>query len=327
MQNGKRSLIGLAVALVACALHGPAAAQDKWPSKPIQLVVPFAAGGSTDLVARRLAAAVGKRLNASVFVENKTGAGGVIGTGFVARQPADGYTLLMGTISTHAMAPSVFAKLPYDIEKDFTPITTVGTIPDLIVVRPGLGINTLAEFIALAKSKPGQITYASGGPGPSSNFGAEYFASEAGINLNHIPYRGSGPALLDVLAGNVDMMLDVIMTSMEPLKAGKLKPLAVTSRKRSPMVPDVPTVIESGIPDFEAVIWFAIFAPPKMPVELQARIAEAFDAAINEPDMKSFLQTAAIDPSGTGPKALADLVKSEIPKWARIAKIANFKPQ
>ncbi len=327
MQNGKRTLISFALALVACTLAGPTTAQDKWPSKPIQLVVPFAAGGSTDLVARRLAAAVGKRLNASVFVENKTGAGGLIGTGFVARQPADGYTLLMGTISTHAMAPSVFAKLPYDIEKDFTPITTVGTIPDLIVVRPSLGVNTLAEFIALAKSKPGQITYASGGPGTSSNFGAEYFASEAGIKLNHIPYRGSGPALLDVLAGNVDMMLDVIMTSMEPLKAGKLKPLAVTSRKRSPMVPDVPTVIESGIPDFEAVIWFAIFAPPKMPTELQARIAEAFDAAINEPDMKSFLQTAAIDPSGTGPKALADLVKSEIPKWARIAKIANFKPQ
>ncbi|WP_460873180.1 Bug family tripartite tricarboxylate transporter substrate binding protein [Paralcaligenes ginsengisoli] len=324
----RKTLVQLALAAMALPLAGTASAGDAWPgSKPIHLIVPYANGGSTDLVARQIGNALGKRLNQTVVVENKAGASGVIGTSYVARQPPDGYTLMIGTVSSHAIAPSVTANLPYDVSKDFTPITTIGTIPDLIVVNPTVPANTLSDFIKLAKSRPGKISYASAGPGTSSNLGAAYFAAEAGISLNGIPYRGSGPALIDVLGGHVDMMLDVIMTSLEPLKAGKLKALAVTSKTRSPLLPNVPTVAESGLPGFEAIIWFAILAPAHMPPALQTKIADNLDAVLAAPDMKQFLLSQGIEAVGTGPAPLAQTIKADTEKWRRIAQIANIKPQ
>lgn len=304
-----------------------AQAADTWPSKPVDLIVPYANGGSTDLVARQLAERVSKKIGGNVIVENRDGASGVIGASYVHRQPADGYTLLLGTVTSHAIAPSVMAKLPYDIVKGFTPITTIGTIPDLIVVNADLGVNTLQDLIGLAKSKPGEITYGSAGAGSSSHLGAAYFAAEAGIDLNHVPYRGSGPALIDVLGGHIDMMLDVVMTSLEPVKAGRLKALAVTSPTRSPLLPDVPTVQESGIPGFEAMIWFAIFAPPNMDRALQARIAQAFDEVIQDPGTKAMLLRQGITAVGTGPEALARTVKDDMVKWGNVARKAGVHPQ
>ncbi|TCT11027.1 tripartite-type tricarboxylate transporter receptor subunit TctC [Paralcaligenes ureilyticus] len=328
MLNMRKTLVQLALATMVLPLAGAASATDSWPGgKPIHLIVPYANGGSTDLVARQIGNALGKRLNQTIVVENKAGASGMIGTSYVARQPPDGYTLMIGTVSSHAIAPSVTANLPYDVSKDFTPITTIGTIPDLIVVNPTVPANTLADFIKLAKSRPGKISYASAGPGTSSNLGAAYFAAEAGISLNGIPYRGSGPALIDVLGGHVDMMLDVIMTSLAPLKAGKLKALAVTSKTRSPLLPNVPTVAESGLPNFEAIIWFAILAPAHMPEALQTRIADNLDAVLAAPDMKQFLLSQGIEAVGTGPAPLAQTIKADTEKWRRIAQIANIKPQ
>lgn len=321
-----RKLARCALALASFSLAGSALAAD-WPEKPIRLIVPYANGGSTDLVARQVASALGKRINQTVIVENKAGASGVIGSSFVARQPADGYTLLLGTVSSHAIAPSVTANLPYDIVKDFTPITTIGTIPDLIVVNPDVKAQTLEEFIALGKAQPNQLTYASAGTGTSSHLGAAYFATAAGIKLNNISYRGSGPALIDVLGGHVDMMLDVIMTSLEPLKAGKLRALAVTSKTRSPLLPDVPTVAERGIPGFEAIIWFAVLAPANMPPALQNRIAGELDAVLAQPEMKTILLQQGIEVAGTGPQALADTIKADTKKWGDIARNAGITPQ
>ncbi|CAM4135050.1 Bug family tripartite tricarboxylate transporter substrate binding protein [Bordetella tumulicola] len=318
----------LALAIPTLCVAPIAQAAESWPgSKPIQLIVPYANGGSTDLVARQLADAVSKKTGGHVIVENRAGASGMIGSSYVHRQPADGYTLLLGTVTSHAIAPSVTANLPYDIVKDFTPITTIGTIPDLIVVNPNLGVSNLSEFIKLAQSRPEEISYASAGTGSSSHLGGAYFAAEAGLKLNHISYRGSGPALIDVLGGHVDMMLDVVMTSLEPVKAGRLKALAVTSKERSALLPDVPTVQESGIAGFEAIIWFALFAPANMDPALQTRIAQAFDETIQEPQMKELLLRQGITATGTGPAALAETVRQDTEKWRDIAQKAGVKPQ
>jgi tripartite-type tricarboxylate transporter receptor subunit TctC len=320
------ALIAL-LALVAPFATGAGAAEANWPTRPVHLIVPFAAGGSTDLVARHIGSELAKRIGQPVVVENKAGAGGLIGSQFVAQQQPDGYTLLMGTVSTHAIAPSVFAKVPYDIIKDFTPLTMVGTIPDLIVVNPSVPVKNLAEFIALAKTKPGILTYGSGGKGTSSHLGSEYFAAEAGISLNHIPYKGSGPALVDVLAGHIDMMLDVVMTSLEPLKSGRLRALAITSKTRSPLLPEVPTVAESGIPGFEAIIWFGMFGPGNMSPDLQKRIAGHLDAILNQPEMKQFLLKQGIVAAGNGPGPFAQQIKGDIEKWHKVAEIAKIVPE
>lgn len=325
----KRYLSSLVFALSTIVLHNATSAQDinKWPDKPVHLVVPFASGGSTDLIARQIATELSKKMGQPFVVENKAGASGVIGSGFVAKQPADGYTLLMGSVSTHAMAPSVFSSLPYDIIKDFTPITLVGTIPDVIVIGPKITANNLNEFIALAKAKPGTMTYATAGNGTSSHLGSAYFAAEAGIDMNQVPYKGSGPALLDVLGGHVDMMLDVIMTSIEPLKAGKLRALAVTSLNRSPLLPDVPTVNELGIKNFEAIIWFGILAPGNMPPALQKKIADAFNDVINSASIKNYLNKQGVEIAGTGPVAFSERINADTQKWARVVKQAGIRPE
>lgn len=325
----KKAALALAVA-GGLAAGGAVQADESadWPNKPVRLIVPFANGGSTDLVARRIGDALGNEIGQPVIVENKVGAGGTIGASYVVRQPADGYTLLMGTISTHAIHPSVYKSLPYDIFNDFTPITMVGTIPDLIVVHPSVKATTLKEFVDLAKSRPGEITYASGGQGTSSHLGSEYLASETGIQLNHIPFKGSGPALIDVLGGHVDMMLDVVMTSLEPLKGNRLRALAVTSATRSPLLPDVPTVREAlGIDDFEAIIWFAIFAPGNMPEPLQTKVANALNKVLAAPDMQQFLLNQGIEAAGDGPAALAKQSRIDYEKWKKVVAESGFEPQ
>ncbi|SAH99708.1 putattive exported protein [Bordetella ansorpii] len=324
---------GLAAALcLAAVLPGARVAQAadtaSWPSRPVQLIVPFANGGSTDLVARKVADALGKEVGQTVIVENKVGAGGVIGSSYLSRQKPDGYALLLGTVSTHSIHESVMKNLPYNPRKDFTPITMIGLIPDLIVVNPEVvKVKNLQEFIALAKAKPGVLNYASGGPGTSSHLGSEYFATEAQIKMNHVPYKGSGPALIDVLGGHVDMMLDVIMTSLEPVKAGRLKALGVTSRTRSPLLPDVPTLEEQGMKDFEAIIWFAVYAPPNMPADLQEKIAGKIDTVLKRPEMVQFLQGQGIQVVAEGPKQLQEQANADADKWRAVVQKAGIEPQ
>ncbi|WP_158219326.1 MULTISPECIES: tripartite tricarboxylate transporter substrate binding protein [unclassified Achromobacter] len=325
-----RGKLGMMLALAASLCTASAVAQEsaaQWPDKPVHFIVPFAVGGSTDLVMRRVADELGKETGHPMIVENRVGGGGLVGASWITRQKPDGYTLMIGTISTHAMHPSVFKSLPYDIFKDFTPVTMIGTIPDLIVVNPQVPAKTLPEFIALAKAKPGRITYASGGPGTSSHLGAEYFAAEAGIKLNHIPYKGSGPALVDALGGHVDMMLDVIMTSLEPVKNGRMRALAVTSLTRSPLMPDVPTVDELGIKNFEAIIWFAIYGPAGLQPDMQQRIADRIDHVLQRPDMKAFLLQQGIQVAGTGPAQLSQQMRTDYAKWKHVVEISGFEPQ
>jgi tripartite-type tricarboxylate transporter receptor subunit TctC len=297
-----------------------------WPNdKIIRMVVPFAAGGSTDLIARKLAEGLSKNLGANVIVENRPGAGGTVGTDYVARQPADGYTILMGSVSTHGSAPCIYGNLPYDAAKDFTPLAVVATIPNVIVVNKQLPAQDLQSFVALAKKDPGRYTYASNGPGTSNHLASAFFTSAAGISMTHVPYRGSGPALIDLLGGQVNMMMDVIMTSYPYIKAGKLRALAVTSAQRSPMLPDVPTVAESGYPGFEAIVWFGMFGPAKLPADIANRLSQAIVAVQNGPDMKSYLESTGSQVSSVTGKDFAAMIKEDNAKWCKVVKQANIR--
>ena len=283
-----RSCCRIAAGVALFAAAGSASAA--WPDKVIRIVVPFAAGGSTDLIARKVAEGLGQRLSANVIVENRPGAGGTVGTEYVARQPADGYTILMGSVSTHGSAPCVYSKLPYDAVKDFTPLTVVATIPNVMSVNQSVPANTLPEFVALLKKDPEKYSFASNGQGTSNHLAAELFKTTAGVSMVHVPYRGSGPALIDLVGGQINMMVDVVMTSYPYIKDGKIKALAVTSPQRSPMLPDVPTVAESGYPGYEAMVWFGMLAPAGLPEPLRAKLTDGLVQTLHAPAMKAYLE-------------------------------------
>jgi tripartite-type tricarboxylate transporter receptor subunit TctC len=299
-------------------------AHAEWPDKVIRIVVPFAAGGSTDLVARKLAEGLGERLHANVIVENRPGAGGTVGTEYVARQPADGYTMLMGSVSTHGSAPCIYSRLPYDPVKDFTPLTVIATIPNVMSVNRSVPAANLKEFVALLKKEPEKYSFASNGQGTSNHLAAELFKSTAGVSMVHVPYRGSGPALIDLVGGQVNMMMDVVMTSYPYIKDGKIRALAVTSPQRSPMLPDVPTVAESGYPGYEAMVWFGMFAPANMPEALRARLTEGLVQTLHAAPMKTYLEQQGAQVSDVAGPAFSAMVKDEIAKWCQVAKKANI---
>ena len=313
--------IAAGVALFAAAGSASAA----WPDKVIRIVVPFAAGGSTDLVARKIAEGLGQRLGANVIVENRPGAGGTVGTEFVARQPADGYTILMGSVSTHGSAPCVYSKLPYDAVKDFTPLTVVATIPNVMSVNPSVPASNLQEFVALLKKQPEKYSFASNGQGTSNHLAAELFKSTAGVSMVHVPYRGSGPALIDLVGGQVNMMMDVVMTSNPYIKDGKIKALAVTSPQRSPMLPDVPTVAESGCPGYEAMVWFGMLAPANMPEPVRAKLTDSLVQTLHAPAMKTYLEQQGAQVSDVSGPAFGTMIKDEISKWCQVVKQAGIR--
>ncbi|MFC4277308.1 Bug family tripartite tricarboxylate transporter substrate binding protein [Achromobacter aloeverae] len=301
-------------------------AQASWPNdKIIRLVVPFAAGGSTDLIARKLADGLGKQLGANVIVENRPGAGGTVGTDYVARQPADGYTILMGSVSTHGSAPCIYPKLPYDAARDFTPLAVVATIPNVIVINKDVPARNLQEFVQLLKQDPEKYTYASNGPGTSNHLASALFTSTAGVKMTHVPYRGSGPALIDLLGGQVNMMMDVVMTSYPYIKEGKIRALAVTSSQRSKLLPDVPTVAESGYPGFEAIVWFGMLAPPHLPTDIRDRLSKAIVDVQNGPSLKPYLEEQGAEVSSIANDAFASLIKNETAKWCKVVKQANIR--
>ncbi len=301
------------------------AAQAAWPDKVIRIVVPFAAGGSTDLIARKIAEGLGQRLSANVIVENRPGAGGTVGTEYVARQPADGYTILMGSVSTHGSAPCVYSKLPYDAVKDFTPLTVIATIPNVMSVNQSVPANNLQEFVALLKKEPEKYSFASNGQGTSNHLAAELFKSTAGVSMVHVPYRGSGPALIDLVGGQINMMMDVVMTSYPYIKDGKIKALAVTSPQRSTLLPDVPTVAESGYPGYEAMVWFGMLAPANLPEPPRQKLTDGLVQTLHAPAMKTYLEQQGAQVSDVAGPAFATMIKSEINKWCGVVKQAGIR--
>jgi tripartite-type tricarboxylate transporter receptor subunit TctC len=305
-------------------------AQGAYPQRPVKLIVPFSAGGSTDLVARQLAQEMTVRTGQPFVVDNKPGAGSTIGADFVAKAPADGYTLLLGTISSHATAVGLYPKLPYDPLKDFAPITEITAIPNVIVTSPQnprlANVRSLADLVALAKKAPGQLTYASSGSGSSNHLATESFKSAAGIALTHVPYKGSGPALTDVGAGHVDLMLDVVLTSLPHIKAGRLRALGITSLQRSPLLPDVPTVAEQGYPGFEVLGWYGLFAPAGTPPAVLERLSRDFTAVLRSDKMRATLESQGGSAIASTPAEFGALIRTEIARWKKVVEQSGAKP-
>ena len=322
-------LLGAALALGLGAAQAQTAA---WPTKPVRIVVPFAAGGTTDIVARAIAPDLGKAFGQQFVVDNRGGAGGNIGAELVAKSPGDGYTLLMGTVGTHGINRALYPKLAFDPIKDFAPITLVAAVPNVMEMNAekakALGIHNVQDFIRYAKANPGKLNMASSGNGTSIHLAGELFKAMTGTYMLHMPYRGSAPALLDMVGGNMDVMFDNLPSSMAHIKAGKLKALAVTSARRSDALPDVPTVEEAGGPElkgFEASSWFGLLAPAGTPPEIVQRIQQEVAKALATPAVKERLVAQGAIPGGNTPAEFTALIDSEHRKWAQVVKASGAK--
>jgi len=328
-QNRRLTLTGIALAAIGF-IATPAGAQSAWPNKPVRMVVPFAPGGTTDILARAVAPELAKAFGQPFVVDNRAGAGGNVGADLVAKSPADGYTLLMGTVGTHGINKSLYAKMPFDPQKDFAPITLVAGVPNVMVMNTEkaarLGINSVADFVKYAKANPGKLSMASSGNGTSIHLAGELFKSQNGIFMTHIPYRGSGPALLDMIGGNVDVMFDNLPSAMPQIKGGKLKAFAVTSAERSGAMPELPTVEEAGkLKGFEASSWFGLLAPAGTPPDIVNRIQQEVAKALATPAIKEKMLAQGAIPSGNTPQQFAKLIDSEIVKWAQVVKVSGAK--
>jgi tripartite-type tricarboxylate transporter receptor subunit TctC len=324
----RRALI-IASALLL-ALAGPGAhAQSSWPTKAVRIVVPFPAGGTTDIVARLLAVELQKSLGQPVVVENRGGAGGNIGSEAVAKSPADGYTLLMATVGTHSINLPLFEqnkqKLPYHPLNDFVPITNVAAVPNVMVVPASLPVNSVAEFIAYAKARPGKLNMASSGNGTSIHLTGELFKSITGTYMVHLPYRGSAPALTDLIAGNTQVMFDNLPSALPHIRSGRLKALAVTSRERSPALPNVPTLAESGLKDFDASAWFGLLAPAGTPREIVSRVQQEVARILATAEMRERFASQGALPVPNTSDEFAAFIRSEIEKWSKVVKFSGAR--
>jgi tripartite-type tricarboxylate transporter receptor subunit TctC len=323
----RRALAALAAALALCAHAGPAAAQS-YPTKPIRLVVPYPPGGPLDAAARALAERVKESLGL-VVVENRPGAGGNLGVDLVAKSPADGYSLVIGAVATHAINPWLFSKLPYDPIKDFAPITLVAHVPNVLVMTTDrarqLGIGSVRDLIAYAQANPGRLNYASGGNGSAGHMAGELLKSQAKISAVHIPYAGAAPAQLGLLAGQTDFMFDNLASALAQVKAGKLRAFAVTTPHRAQAMPDVPTMAESGLPGFDVSTWFGVFAPAGTPAAVIERLNTAFTAALQSPEMRERLARMGAEPAPMKPAAFAQFIRSELAKYEKVVKFSGAR--
>ncbi|MEF7612719.1 tripartite tricarboxylate transporter substrate binding protein [Aquincola sp. MAHUQ-54] len=312
----------LLAAACACAFSSVGAQAPEWPAaKPITYVVPFTAGGSTDVVGRTIAQKLQESLKQTVVVENKPGQGGGIGASYVAKAPADGYTLFGGTISTHAINASLYKKLPYDPVKDFEPVALIAFLPNVLLVDPNLGVNSVAELIALLKKDEKKRTFASSGAGTSTHLAGEMFADLIGIPLTHVAYKGTPPAMVDVSSGQVTFMFDQMTAALPLLQAGKLKLLAVTTGKRIALSPETPTMVEAGVPGFEMSSWQAVYAPKGTPRPVVQRLHGEIAKALRQPDVQAKLGgQLGMEIAAGSPEELAALMQKEIPRWAALVK-------
>jgi tripartite-type tricarboxylate transporter receptor subunit TctC len=325
--NRRQLLLLSSAALVA---HGPLRAQGAWPTKPVRIVVPFPAGGTTDILARALAPELGRVFGQTFIVDNKPGAGGNLGAAEVARAAPDGHTLLMGTVGTHGINQSLYPKLPYDPVKDFAPITLVAGVPNVLVLNPAkaeaLKIASVPDLIRYAKANPGRLNMASSGNGTSIHLAGELFKSMTATYLLHFPYRGSGPAVLDLLGGTMDLMFDNLPSSLPHIKAGKLKALAVTSAQRSAALPELPTIAEAaGLKGYEASSWFGLLAPAGTPADVIGRVQQETAKALNTPALKERLLAQGAIPSGMSSAEFASMINAETKKWAQVVKTSGAK--
>jgi tripartite-type tricarboxylate transporter receptor subunit TctC len=316
----RRLLLVLALALSAAAVA------QSYPQRAVRMVVPFPAGGPTDVLTRVVSQKLSERWRQPVVVENKPGAGGSIGADFVAKSPPDGYTLVMATSSTHSIGPAL-GKLPYDAQKDFAPIAQVWSAPNVLVVSPALNVNDVKSLVALAKAKPGQLNFASSGNGTIPHLSGELFKLLAGIDMVHVPYKGTGLAIPDIARGQVAMIFDSIITAQQHARAGSVKLLAVSTAKRSALLPELPTMIEAGIAGYESTTWFGILAPAATPREIVARVSGDVAAVVREGEVRERFATAGAEAVGSTPEAFAETIRSETEKWARVVKAAGIKAE
>ena len=311
----------LAVGTGAAFAQGAA----NYPTKPIRIVVPFAAAGTTDLLARAVGNEMQKAWGQTVLVENRPGAGGNLGSDIVAKAAPDGYTLLVGAVSPQAINVTLYPKLPYDVMRDFSHITLIAAVPNVLEVNPSVPVKTVKELIALAKSKPGQLTFASSGSGTSIHLSAELFKTMAGVDMLHIPYKGSGPAVTDLVGGQVQLMFDNLPSSIGQIKAGKLRAIAVTTLKRSPALPDVPTIAESGLPGYDASSWFGMHAPAGTPRDIINKIHGVVSKSLHTPEMAERLAAQGAQAVGNTPEEFTEFLRAEIAKWAKVVKASGAR--
>jgi tripartite-type tricarboxylate transporter receptor subunit TctC len=312
------------VAVCALLLAGGALAQS-YPSKPIRIVVPFPPGGATDIIARAVGADLTRQWAQPVAIENRAGAGGNLGADQVAKSAPDGYTLVMATVGTHAINMSLYSKMPYDTVRDFSPVSLVAAVPNILVVHPSVPVKSVKELIDLARSKPGTLNYASSGNGTSIHLSGELFKTMTGVQMTHIPYNGSGPAVASLLGGQTNLMFDNMPSALPHVKAGKLRALAVTTPRRAAVVPDLPTIAESGLPGFDASSWFGLLGPAGVPRDIVGKLSSAVIAGLQAPEMRERLSSQGADPIGSTPDQFAAHIQSEIAKWAKVVKASGAK--
>lgn len=321
----RRRAMAAATLLAFGAAALPASAQTAWPDKPIKIVVGFAPGGFTDVLARLLGQKLTERLGQSVIVENKPGAAGTLGADQVAKAKPDGYTLLLAHSNSNSVAPALYPKLPYDVLKDFTPIIAVANTPLLLTVNDKVAARNVKEFVALAKAKPGALSYASSGGGSAQHLAAERFQLATGIKMTHIPYKGSGQAIVDLLSGQVDLNFESPPNVMTHAKAGKLRLLAVTGAKRSPILPEVPTMAEAGVKNAEMLQWFAVMGPAKLPADIVRKLNTEITAVLKQPDVQEKILSQGGEIMGGTPEEFVRFLAADTAAFATLVKDANIK--
>jgi tripartite-type tricarboxylate transporter receptor subunit TctC len=309
--------VALGTGLLATA---PAAAQAAYPTKPITIIVPFSAGGTTDILARIVAQGLNKELGQSVIIDNRAGAGGNIGGQTAAKAAPDGYTLFMGTVGTHAINAALYKKMSFDPIKDFAPLTRVAMVPNLLVANPAQPFKTVKELIAYAKANPGKLNFGSSGNGSSIHLSGELFKSMAHVDMVHVPYKGSAPAVTDLLGNQIAIMFDNMPSAIQHVRSGRLRAIAVTTAKRSPELPNVPTIAEAGVPGYEATSWFGMFAPAGTPPEVVAKLNTALVKVLANADVKKKITDQGAEPYSEKPEQFADFIQKESVKWGKVVK-------
>jgi tripartite-type tricarboxylate transporter receptor subunit TctC len=320
----RRQLLAAAAAAPFAAAWGPAAAQA-WPARPIRLVVTFAAGGGADFAGRTVGARLAEQLGQSVLVDNRAGGGGLIGNDIVAKAPPDGYTLLLGAAGPMVVAPHLYPSVPYDPVKDLVPVAHIASTPFVLTVSPGVAANTLAELIAFAKANPGKLTYGSSGTGGTPHLAGELFTRMAGVNMVHAPYKGLAPAINDLLGGHIQVLFADTGLVLPHIKAGKLKALAVTGTRRTPLLPDLPTVPEAGLPSYSAGSWYGFLAPAGTPADVMNRLNAEVRTALGHPELQKQLGTQGMEPLAMSREQFAALLREDFDKWGKLIREANIK--
>jgi tripartite-type tricarboxylate transporter receptor subunit TctC len=319
-------LVVAGVSLVLAGLGTAADAQaPSWPSRPVRIVVPFPPGGINDVLARVVAQKLSTQLGQSVVVDNRAGASGLVGSGLVAKSPADGYTLVCGSTTTVPVAPSIYKNLTFDPVHDLQPITRIAVVPSLVVVHPSVKVNSIRELIALARAQPGRLNYGSGGPGSIQHLATELFKLRAGIDLVHVPYKGGAPAMADLVGGQLTLMFEAVPTALPNVRAGRTRAIAITSPRRMASLPDIPTVAESGLPGYELAIWLGILAPAGLPEDVLRRLNAELRRVIDDPEVRERFVSQGADPVSDTVEAFSARIASEVTQWAEFARQTDLK--